>query len=42
MGVKGAKGRDKPALDTNTVMRRWVAVMAAAEAQNKPKIPPKT
>lgn len=29
----GLKAKAKPALDTNTVMRRWVAVMAAAEAQ---------
>lgn len=31
----GLKSKSKPALDTNTVMRRWVAVMAAAEAQAK-------
>lgn len=41
MGVKGAKSRDRPALDTNTAMRRWVAVMAAANAQTK-KSPRKT
>lgn len=31
----GVKAKAKLALDTNTVMRRWVAVMAAAEAQAK-------
>lgn len=38
----GLKTKAKPALDTNTAMRKWVAVMAAVEAQAKPKTPRKT
>lgn len=38
IGVKSGKA-GKPVLDTDTAMRRWVAVTAAAQAQQvkKPK-----